>query len=179
MRNIDNAKKDVQNSEQNHILGKIVNTFGLKGELKILPENQNEFKGISSFFIAGFDSEFVAEKCTIKDNKFVKLKLKGYDDINQVLKFLNKNIFVKESIDRQLDDDEYLTKDLIGCNLVYKNQVIGVITDVENYGASDIFVFETPQKEEKQIAFADEYFDKVDIQNKTVFLTDKYNNGVV
>ena len=178
MRNLDNAKFDAKNNKQKHVIGRIVNTFGLKGELKVLPENQNEFKDIKSFYIAGFDEKFVVEKCTIKDGKFIKLKLKDYDDINQVLKFLNKAIFTEESTDKKLDVDEYLTKDLIGCNLMYKNQVVGIITDVENYGATDIFVYEI-NNEEKRVPFVDSFIDKIDIKNKVVFATDDFYDGVI
>lgn len=159
-------------------IGKMVNSFGLKGELKILPNSANDFENLDIFYISGFDQEFKVEKSIIKDNRFVKLKIFGYDDINDIEKFKGHDIIIASKKEKQLGVDEYLTEDLIGCNLIYKNKVVGQITEVENFGASDIFVF-IENKEEKRVPFVDEFIDKIDIKNKKIFVTENFYDGVI
>lgn len=168
----------VMKNENSKKLGKIVNFFGLKGELKVLPNSVSDFENLDKFYISGFDEEFKTEKVTIKDNRFVKLKIEGFDDINDIEKFKGRDIFIASKKEKQLSVDEYLTADLIGCNLIYKNKVIGTLTDVENFGASDIFVF-IENNEEKRVPFVDEYIDKIDIKNKKIFVTENFYNGVI
>lgn len=159
-------------------IGKIVNSFGLKGELKILPNSANDFENLDMFYISGFDQEFKVEKSIIKDNRFVKLKIFGYDDINDIEKFKGHDIIIASKKEKQLGVDEYLTENLIGCNLIYNNKVVGQITEVENFGASDIFVF-IENKEEKRVPFVDEFIDKIDIKNKKIFVTENFYDGVI
>ena len=86
-------------------IGKIVNTFGLKGELKVLPNDMCEvyFKELKKFYISSFNDEFECENISIKKGQFVKLKIKNYDDINKVLAFKNKDIFVTKEIGVKLN----------------------------------------------------------------------------
>ena len=168
----------VMKNENSKKLGKIVNFFGLKGELKVLPNSVSDFENLDKFYISGFDEEFKTEKVTIKDNRFVKLKIEGFDDINDIEKFKGRDIIIASKKEKQLGADEYLMADLIGCNLIYKNKVIGTLTDVENFGASDIFVF-LENNEEKRVPFVGDFIDKIDIKNKKIFVTENFYNGVI
>lgn len=164
---------------QKQKIGKIVNTFGLRGELKVLPQDPNAFKNLDEFIISGYDQIFKTEKISIKNDRFVKLKIYGYDDINLVTQFRNHDIFIFSQKENKLDENEYLVSDLIGCKIVFKGKAIGIITDVLNYGATDIFVFETPEKQEKQVPFVDDFFERIDVKNKLVNVTDNFFDGVV
>ena len=168
----------VMKNEKDKIVGKIVNSFGLKGELKVLPNVASDFETLDKFYISGFEDEFKAEKVTIKDNRFVKLKIFGYDDINDIEKFKGRDIIVASKKERLLETDEYLTADLIGCNLIFKNKIFGTITEVENYGASDIFVF-IENNQEKRVPFVEDYIGKIDIKNKKIFVTENFYDGVI
>ena len=165
-------------NENNKKIGKIVNSFGLKGELKVLPNTASDFDSLDKFYISGFDDEFKAEKITIKDNRFVKLKIIGYDDINDIEKFKGRDIIIASKKEQELKEDEFLTTDLIGCDLIYKNKVVGTLTDVENFGASDIFVF-LENDQEKRVPFVSDFIDNVDIKNKKIFVTENFYDGVI
>lgn len=161
-------------------IGKIVNTFGLKGELKVLPEQNfdREFKNLDKFWINGCDDCFVCEKISIKNGQFVKIKIQGYDDINQVLKFKNKDILVNGFKAKELEEGEYLTEDLIGSKLYHNNKEIAVILNVENFGASDILVLNMDKKEAR-VPFLSRFFEKIDPKNKILVITEQFFEGLV
>ena len=156
-------------------VGKIVNTFGLKGELKVLFD---EYVKLNEFFIGGVETKFKCEK-QIDSKKFTKVKMQGFDDINQVTQFIGRDIFIESEAESEiLDEDEYYVDDLIGSNLFDGEKFLGTIIDVENYGASDIFVFESDGKE-MRVPFVLDYFENIDIKNKTIKITKKFYEGAV
>lgn len=162
------------------VIGKIVNTFGLKGELKVLPKEMCEayYKNLKYFNISKFDEEFECENISIKKGQFVKLKIKNYDNINKVLCFKNHDIIVKKEIKTELEEDEYLTVDLINCKILRDETLVGKVLDVENFGATDILVLDVDGKEAR-VPFVHEFFENIDVKNKRILITDKFFEGLV
>ena len=160
-------------------IGKIVNTFGLKGELKVLPNPNCEkyFENLQNFEISKFDEEFVCEKVSTKQDKFVKLKIKDFDDINDVTKFNNHSIYVKTFEKPELEENEFLVEDLIDCEIFLDGKNIAKIVDVENFGATDIFVLEYNGKEAR-IPFVEDFFDKLDTKNKKITASMHFFEGL-
>lgn len=119
-------------------VGKILNTHGLKGDLKIkvVSDFDRFYKGAKLYILNNDNYELV----TVKDAKDYKdsLLVRFYDleDINLVLKYKNKEIFISEEDRTDLDDGEYYFTDLIGKDII--NQ------DGKNYGKC-IDVEEVPQ----------------------------------
>ena len=77
--------------------GKIVNTHGIKGELRIL----SDFKYKDRVFVQnrriyiGEDKEEHVITSYRHHKIFDMIKLAGYDDINEVLRFKNKDVYVR------------------------------------------------------------------------------------
>ena len=165
---------------ENHFIGKIVNTFGLKGELKVLAEDRQyqNFDNLKEFFIDGFDEKFSVEKIVVKKDQFVRIKINGYDDINQVEKFKNHKIFIAEEQKQDLEYGEFLVEDLIGCKLYNNKDCIGTLVDVENFGATDIFVLDIDSKEAR-IPFVSDFIKNIDIKNKKIEITEHFFEGLV
>ena len=165
---------------ENRIIGKIVNTFGLRGELKVLAENKQygQFYNLKEFFIDGFDERFLVEKIVIKKDQFAKLKIRGYDDINQVEKFKNHTVFVKETQNKDLKEGEYLVEDLIDCKLYNNEECIATLVDVENFGATDIFVLDVAGREAR-VPFVSDFIKNIDIKNKKIEITEHFYEGLV
>ena len=160
------------------IYGKIVNTFGIKGELKVLMSSSNFslLKSLDDFNIDGFEETFKCEKIS-NNGKFVKLKIFGYDDINLVEIFKNHDILINFE-EKSLKTNQFLTKDLIGAKLVDDKNEIATVKDVQNFGATDILVLNVNGKE-MQVPFVDEYIGDVDIKTKTINITKNFYEGLV
>ena len=161
------------------VIGKIVNTFGLKGELKVMPEDKNfaSLKNLHDFYIQGFNDCFKCEKIT-NNGKFAKIKIFGFDDINMVLQFKNKNILVETEDELQLAENEYLTKDIIGSKVFDCKNQIATIVEVENFGATDILVLDM-NGVEARVPFVEIYFDVVNPKEKIFVISKQFFEGVV
>ena len=160
------------------IIGKIVNTIGLKGLLKVMPitADINRFKSLKTFFID--NEKFNASKVSINGN-LVNLMIEGINNIEQAEKLKNKDIVVLREDALKLKENEFFIADLIGI-IVFDNKgsQYGKIIDVENYGANDIIVIEHNGREES-VPFIENIFSKIDIENNVCILGDRYFEVVV
>lgn len=128
-------------------IGKIVNTKGLKGELKIYPytDYAERFEEINHIFID--ESKYMIEKVTYSKNNMPVIKLKGIDTIEKALKMKDEFVSIDRSEFRILDEDEYFLIDIIGLDVFNNNEKIGVLKDVLTDRAQDIYIVKTDERE--------------------------------
>ena len=114
-------------------VGKIVNTFGIKGELKVISDFEYKdivFKKDFPIYIGNeYIKESICNRRVHKNNDLILLN--NYNNINEVLKYKGKNIYINRE-DLKLDSDDYLLNDLIGMEVYDNDILIGVVIDYEN-----------------------------------------------
>ena len=77
-------------------IGKIVNFFGLKGQLKVSVTSSSaseRFKPGKTILIAdatGQEKEYKITSLMIKNDRILAIGIEGYDDINQIQGFIGK-----------------------------------------------------------------------------------------
>ena len=151
-------------------LGQIVNTYGIKGFLKIVPytDNIKRFENLKTIYIQEKNKlqEFIIEEVKYSKN-IVLLKLKGIDDVNTAEKY--KNCYIK--IDRKdavkLPEDTYFIIDLIGIDVITdKNELLGQIVDVFPTGSNDVYVVKNDIGKQILLPAIAEVIKNVDINNK-------------
>lgn len=112
-------------------IGKIVNTHGIKGEVRI----KSDFEYKNRVFVVG-------ESLIIKGNKYKILSyrvhkewdmvtLEGINDINEAIPFKGTNVYFSRS-DLKLDDNEYILSDLIGMKVIINGIEMGIVNDYNN-----------------------------------------------
>ena len=120
-------------------IGKIVNTHGIKGELRLL----SDFKYKDKIFKNNFIIYIGKEKCEERINTYRKHKcfdmitLIGYSNINEVLKYKGEYVFINKE-DLILGIDEYLNEDLIGFKVIYGDYDNISVVGIEKYPSSDM-----------------------------------------
>lgn len=145
-------------------IGRIVNTHGIKGELRILSDFRYKdkvfVKGVK-LYVGKKKEEFIIN--TYRHHKvFDMVTFDGYNDINDVLYLKGLNAYVDiDSID--LGDEIYAEK-LVGYEAYFEGNKIGTITEVLNEPAS--FVIRVNEK--ILIPYVDNFIDKVE-DNKVYF----------
>lgn len=151
------------------IVGKIINTHGIKGELKVQKSNEESFNRENPFYIDDFDKSFYVEYS--RNNPGISyIKLKGYDNINDVLKFKNKFIRIDEDDLYELDNDEYFIKDLLNLNVFDINgNLVGEILDVDTYAANDVYIISTKEGV-KSVPAVKEFIKEINLKEKKVVI---------
>ncbi len=110
-------------------IGKIVNTHGIKGEIRLL----SDFPFKDKVFVVG--NSILIDDIEYKINSYRRHKmfdmitLEGYNNINDVLFFMKKKVyFDKDKL--VLSDDEILDEDLIKFRVIDDDGNIGKITEI-------------------------------------------------
>ena len=110
-------------------VGKIVNTHGIKGEIRILssfPFKDKVFK-VNNYLIID-DKKYKIMTYRVHKN-FDMVTLEGYNDINEVLFLMKKDVYVEKS-SLSLEDDEVLDEDLIDYTVLTKDGRSGTIKEI-------------------------------------------------
>lgn len=136
--------------EQMFTIGKIVNTHGVKGEVRVLPST-DDVKRFGKLKEVKVENRTMTtyEIETVRYHKnFVLLKFKGIDTMNEAE--LLKNSLLK--IDRKdalpLKKDEYYQCDLYGLRvLTDTGRDLGKLTDILMTGSNDVYVVRNEEKE--------------------------------
>ncbi len=114
------------------LIGKIVNTHGLKGEVRIL----SDFKYKDRVFKIGMKIYIGKNKVCEEINSyryhkiFDMITMCGYDNIDQILKYKGEYVFISRD-DLILKDNEYLDEDLLNLDLYMGNNYLGKVEQVE------------------------------------------------
>jgi len=158
-------------------VGVIVNTHGIRGDLKVLSKTDfaEERFAIGNKLRMFNEQSGQSQEITITASREQKglyvIHLKGYDNINDVEQF--KGWVIKVSAEEQgsLDDGEYFYHEIIGCEVFTDaGQQLGVISEVLSPGANDVWVVEQPKGKGKPILLPviDPVILKVDTVNKRI-----------
>ncbi len=146
--------------------GKIINTHGFRGGVKIDPwcNSPYDFASLKRIFVE--ENGVYKEKKIIKASvfkQFVISELEGVADMDAAIALKNTVIYAKRE-DFSLEDGEYFISDLIGLSVIDADNgtVYGTLKETINRGASDIYVVSTPAGE-RMIPAVDEFIDRVDI----------------
>ncbi len=117
-------------------LGKIVNTFGLKGELKVYPY-VDYIPKVKKVYIK--DNLMEIERARNQKNILI-IKLKGIDSIDEAEKLKNTSIEMDRKDAPKLPKGTYYINDLIGFDVYTdENEFLGKLDDIFNTGANDVY----------------------------------------
>lgn len=165
-------------------IGKILKSRGLKGEFKVDIYSKN-FENIKNLKIILIDEvEYSILSCSIHNN-FAYLRIQGIETVEQSEAIKNKEIFAKRESLIKLPDNLFYIVDLIGCEAVVGDEVVGVIIDIYQEYARDIYVVKGKTKmyipiidnlikihdlKNKQVVFNKEHFYSVMVENWLNFI---------
>lgn len=156
--------------EQMFTIGKIVNTHGVKGEMRILPSTDDikRFEKLKQVTVVNRE-EKVYEITGIRYHKnFVLLKFKGIDTLNDAELLKNSLIKIDRKDSLPLEEDEYYISDLYGMNVITEEgRDLGEIKDILYTGSSnDVYIiFNKETQKEILIPAIKQCIKKVDVSN--------------
>lgn len=170
----------MKKSEELVEVAKIGKVVGLKGYFKLhnLSDFLEQFKK-NATFLTDKDETLTIEDFN-KDRSIVKFL--GISDATTAQKYVNSVLKTtisktKESI--KLKKDEFFWFDVIGCDIVEDEVVLGKITEIERIGAVDYLHVKSDEAFDKEkfesfflVPYIDRYVVKVDIEAKKVFTKD-------
>ncbi len=153
-------------------IGQIVNTSGLKGEVKVKPltDDITRFNELESIYIQKAKQ---LVKYKIQGVKYIKnmviLKLEGIDTIEEAEKYRNFYIKINRDDAVELEKNSYFIVDIIGCDVYTDEDVLlGKVTEVFQTGSNDVYAVKTTEGKEIFLPAISDVIKNIDIQNKKV-----------
>lgn len=160
-----------------YTVGKIVNTHGIRGDVKVLPQTDfadQRFASGSKLLMVNEESGESREVKIVssREQKNVYLiKLDGFNNINDVEKFKGWLLKISETEQGELEEGQYYYHQIIGCAVVTEDgEELGTISEILSPGANDVWVVDRPKSKGKQLLLPviDEVVLDVNITDKRV-----------
>lgn len=156
-------------------IGKIVNTQGLKGQVRVYPyTNEKErFEELDCVYL----DEQLTNKLEIQSVGYKKnlviLKFKGLNTINDVERLRDHPVYIdRETQGQELGEDEFYIVDLIGLKVVDEvHGEIGTLKDVYQNTAQDLYVVKRPSGPDLMIPYVDEFVQEINIEEGVIKVT--------
>ena len=149
-------------------VGAITSTHGIRGEVKVFPptDDAGRFRKCKELILDTGKERIVLEVEGVKFFKqFVILKFKGYDSINDIEGYRGKELYVTRENAVPLEKDEYFIADLLGIQVLDEcGEEIGVLKDVIETGANDVYSVTTREGKEILLPAIKDCILDVDVQ---------------
>lgn len=150
-------------------VGIISSTHGVRGEVKVFPttDDMKRYKKLKEVQVdTGKDKKTLQIEGVKFFKQFVILKFKGYDTLDDIVVYKGKSLFVDRKNAVRLNKDEYFIADLIGLKVENEDQSFsGILSDVIETGANDVYVIKTPEGKEVLIPAIKECILQVDVES--------------
>jgi 16S rRNA processing protein RimM len=164
-------------TEKYYNVGKIVNTQGIKGEVRVI--SMTDFKNerfkpgnVLYLFMESVSDPLPLTIRTHRSHKqFELLSFEGYSSINEVEKFKGSMLKVKEEDRKSLPEGEYYFDQIIGLSVYTEDgEQIGVIKEILQPGANDVWVVKREKKPDLLLPYIDACIKQVDLSGKKVIV---------
>ncbi len=156
----------------NKEVGKIVNTHGIRGELRIL--SNSDFKDVrfakgSKLTAKGRRFEEIIEiESHYTHKNFDIVKLVGYTNINEVEKFKNCMLYGPELDESVLGDGEYFIDQIVGLNVVDQDgNKIGVVKSLNTQSYQKLLIIKTEDKD-AMVPYVDHFVLDINLDTNTM-----------
>lgn len=147
-------------------IGKIVNTHGVRGALKVEPwcDSPEQLCGLSTLYVRKRD-EYIPLKvrnASLHKNHTL-IYFDGIDSIDDAIPYKNRILYIDRD-DFPLADDRVFIADIIGLDVFDERDGsrLGVLKSVDELPASDLFVVTTPDGHEVLVPAVDEFIGHID-----------------
>lgn len=150
-------------------VGVISSTHGIRGEVKVFPTTDDpvRFKKLKNVLLDTGREQLELEVQSVKFFKqFVIVKFKSIDNINDIEMYKGKRLLIPREDAVALGKDEYYIADLIGMEVFTEEGRFGVLKDVMETGANEVYIIASDEHGEVLVPAIRQCILDVDIKEK-------------
>ena len=155
-------------------IGQIVNTFGIKGMVKVNPftDNIKRFDKLKKVYIGSNKEKKEIEIEEVKYHKnMVLIKFKGINNPDEANLLRNKYLYVDRDDEEPLEEGTYYIVDMLGL-AVYtdENELLGTLDDIYNTGSNDIYVVKNELGKQILLPAIKDVIKEVNLEEKKIIV---------
>ena len=155
-------------------VGQIVNTFGIKGFVKIYPyvDDISRFDNLKKVHIKSKKEEKELQIEEVKYQKnMVLVKFKGIDKIEDAEKLRNSYIEIDRADAIPLEEGQYFIADLLGLDVYLDTgEKLGNLEDIYNSGSSDIYVVKNELGKQFLLPYIDDVVKQINLDEGKIIV---------
>ena len=155
-------------------IGQIVNTFGLKGMVKVKPftDNIERFSNLKKIYIKNKSGQTEYKIQEVKYHKnMVLIKFEGIENPEQADLLRNSYLIVDRETEEPLEPGRYYIVDMIGLDVFTDdNEYLGKLEDIYNTGSNDIYVVKNELGKQVLLPAIEDVIKNIDMDNKKVIV---------
>ncbi|GEN82050.1 ribosome maturation factor RimM [Sporosarcina luteola] len=158
-------------------VGKIVNTHGIQGEVRVIsrtdfPEERYAIGNELTLFMPNEKKPIKLIVASHRRHKnFDLLTFEGHININDVEKYRDGLLKVSEKQLGELEEGEFYYHEIIGCIvLTDTGEEIGEVTEILATGANDVWTVTPKAGKPQYIPYIDDIVKEVDIEQKRIII---------
>ena len=155
-------------------IGQIVNTFGIKGFVKVNPwvNDVTRFDELKKVYIKIRKELKVLEIEEVKYHKNqVLLKFKGVETVEQAEMLRNSILEIDRKDAIPLEEGEYFIADLLESEVYTdEGEKLGIVEDIFNTGSNDIYVVKNELGKSILLPRIKDVFKEIDVENKKIIV---------
>lgn len=149
-------------------IGDIVNTHGIKGEVRIMSNFERKnliFKQNFPIYIGNNKEKQIINTYRVHKN-FDMLTFNDICDINDVLLYKGEKVYILRS---DLDENFHIKNDLIGFDVICNDNNVGKVAYFFNNNAYDLMVIKNSLKS-NIVPYLSQFIDKIDYDKKMIYI---------
>ena len=149
-------------------IGDIVNTHGIKGEVRILSDfkyKEAVFKSGFTFYV-GRNYDALKVEHYRRHKNYDQVVFEGIYDINEIIVYKGDKVFVKRS---DLNITDVLNEDIIGLAVIVDGFVMGTVSDIMKSKAHEILVIKGKNKK-YLVHYIDEFVENIDLKKQEMVI---------
>ena len=155
-------------------IGQIVNTFGIKGMVKIKPftDDITRFDRLKKVYV---ETKKVKKEYEIEEVKYHKdmvlIKFKGIDKVEDAELLRNSYLKVDRKDEPELEEGTYYIVDLLGLDVFSDDGAhLGKLDDIFNTGSNDIYVVKDELGKQLLLPAISDVIKDINIEEKKIIV---------
>ena len=153
-------------------IGQIVNTFGIKGMVKVKPftDDITRFDDLEKVYVESNKNKKEYEIEEVKYHKdMVLIKFRGVDKVEEAEILRNSYLKVNRNDEPNLEDGTYYIVDLLGLD-VYSDEgnLLGKVEDIFNNGSCDIYAIKDELGKQLLLPAISDVIKEINLEEKRI-----------
>ncbi|MFA1818593.1 ribosome maturation factor RimM [Virgibacillus oceani] len=156
-------------------VGKIVNTHGIRGEVKVIRITDFEERFEPGNIVFAEMKNEAPIQLTIKTHRLHKgfdlLTFHNYNNINDIEYLKGLFLKIEESQLTELEKNEYYYHEIIGCEVFTRHdERIGTVKEILSPGANDVWIVKQPNGKEVLIPYIEDVVKEIHINTQKIII---------
>ncbi|WP_096269910.1 ribosome maturation factor RimM [Paucisalibacillus globulus] len=161
--------------EKMFTVGKIINTHGIRGDVKVLRVSDFEERFDIGNTLYLFTGDKLVSELIIDGHRIHKgfdlVHFKGLDNINDVEHFKGSSLKIPESQLSELGENEYYYHEIIGCEVFTgEGESLGFVKEILSPGANDVWVVKPSKGKDILIPYIEDVVIDINVEGKRIVI---------